>query len=142
MRGVAAVAVLVSLSWSQAPPAKYIINLSPTIFQVSLPATAANPESHCYMWVRLGGFYDAEVACYVGGVFTGRLDTAPAGQGFDGGFVAPGGGEIRWLVCNPAVVPTCGAGTPAPAGLANPMYYELGARLGVGTPSQSASGYY
>jgi hypothetical protein len=135
---------LAAIGLCQAPPPNYFLRLTPAIFRISLPASGANPESHCFVWVRLGGLYDTEVACYVGGVFTGRLSTAPAGQGFDGGFAAPGGGFIRWLVCNPAVagcVPPTVAPTLAPT-LANPMYYELGAGLGDGSPAQASSGYY
>lgn len=147
MRFALAAAVLAGLvspaGWSQAPPSPYIVRLSPTVFSMKLPANGANPESQCYLWVRLGTPpYDSEVACYVAGVYTGRLDTAPAGAGFDGAFWAPGGAFIRWAVCNPATMPGCGSVLPVPAGLTNPMYYALAAQLGDGSPAQNANGYY
>lgn len=148
MRAVLAVVVLAGLVLVSAPgqqglPSPYIVRLTPTIFSMKLPANGANPESQCFLWVRLGTPpYDSEVACYVAGVYTGRLDTAPAGAGFGGGFEAPGGGFIRWEVCNTATKPGCGSLLPMPAGLTNPMYYTLGAGLGDGSPGQIANGYY
>lgn len=143
MRLVAAVAVLglAAQVLCQAPPPEYFVRFSPTIFGMKLPANGANPESHCWVFVRLGGLYDTEVACYVAGVFTGRLETAPAGQGLDGGFTAPGGGWIRLMVCNPAAA-GCTPIIAPPAGLNNPMYFELGARSGDGSAAQTRSGYY
>lgn len=108
---------------------------------MSLPANGANPQFACYAYVRLGGLYDTEVACFVAGLFTGRLETAPAGQGLDGGFTAPGGGWIRLLICNPASA-GCLPTIPPPAGLTNPMYFELAAAPRVGAPEQRRAGYY
>jgi hypothetical protein len=143
MRWAVTVAVLGLAVQGQAPPPVYFVRFTPKIFGMQLPASSGNPESHCYAFVRLGTPpYDAEVACYIGGVFTGRLDTAPAGQGFDGGFAAPGGGFIRWAVCDPAAPPVCVPTTLPPAGLADPMYFTLGAQLGDGSPAQTVSGYY
>lgn len=119
--GIAAVLVA-SFGWCQAPSPSYFVQFSPTIFGMQLPAAGGNPESHCWAWVRLGGLYDSEVACYVGGAFTGVLATAAAGAGFDGGFRAPGGGFIRWAFL--------------------PGSYHLGAQLGDGTPAQLHDGYY
>lgn len=141
MRWPVLVAVLAGLGWCQAPPPKYIVKLTATLFQVSLPANGANPASHCNLWVRQGGLYDAEVACYVGSVFTGRMDTAPAGEGFDGAYRAPGGGWIRWLMCN-AIALGCGRGAPKPTSPGQLMYLELSAQLGDGSPPQSYTGYY
>lgn len=148
----ASVAVLIGLSAlgrCQAPPLNYFVQFTPAIFGMRLPASGANPASYCYVFVHLGGLYDSEAACWVGGVngsggvFTGELQTAPAGLGFDGGFRAPGRGFIRWAACNVANDAGCGSLGPAPpAGLTNPMYYTLGAQLGDGTPEQHASGYY
>lgn len=150
MRLVAAVAVLAGLAAlpgrCQAPPPVYFVQASPKQFGMSLPASGVNPASQCWVWVRRGGLYDTEVACYVAGVFTGRLETAPAGQGLDGGFTAPGGGWIRLLICNPAAAgckPSISEPTGWPTGAPTaPMYFEIGAGLGDGSPEQRHSGYF
>lgn len=147
MRYVAAVAVLAGLvspwAWCQPPLQPSIVKLSPKIFAISIPPNRTYPESHCFLWVRLGGaLYDSEVACYIAGVYTGRLDTAPAGEGFDGGFRAPGGGWIRWMVCNPIALACGKGGAPVPTSPGQSMYYELGVEIGDGSAPLQTTGYY
>jgi hypothetical protein len=89
--------------------------------------------------VKLGGFYDAEVACYTAGKFHGWLAAAETGQWFDGGFKPKGGGFIRWVFSPCTTDAPCPA---APAGLTNPTHFQMAGALGDGSPPQVHDGYY
>jgi hypothetical protein len=121
-----------------APPPPVFVQLSPTQFGVVLPAFGAFPESHCWAWIHLGGFYDVEVACYVAGVFVAPIEAAQVGQQFDGSFASPGGGFVRWIFR------PCTTAVPCPAAPAAAMYFQFGAQQQqvAGAAALLRDGYY